>query len=147
MFDVVVNTVVMVLFGLLIGALLGLFYVLSGFLDGVLDAPRPKKKEGESFLRSIWRLGQERADESASFMSTAPRSFKIVYGVLAGFIVLLIVVLNVSPLQMNWLAFLLSVLAVSLVVVWIYRWSKAGKIQAKHRFLSFLLPKRQSPDS
>jgi len=133
MFEGITNTVVMVFFGLLIGVFLGLFMILSEPLepDRQQRSLSLMKKAGEHFSRYLRRILTEvnvYADWGSEFIHIAPKSLMIVYVTLLAFVVILVVTVIVTPLQMNWLAFLLSLFAAFSVSQLVYNGAKKAEI-------------------
>ena len=127
------NIVAMVFFGLLLGVLLCLF----GILSEPIEPDRQKrslslmKKAGERFSSYLSRIRTEvnvYADWGTEFVHIAPKSALIVYGTLLAFVAILIVTVIVTPLQMNWLAFLLSLFAAFVVSQLVYNRAKKSEI-------------------
>jgi hypothetical protein len=134
MIESTVNIVVMVLFGVFIGSLVALFNALSEDILRPGQIKEDERKSGEGLLAYQLRIANERAELSKKIVTTGPRSFKMVYGALVLFIVMLVIVINFSTVHMHWLAFLLSALAGFVVAQLVYNQSKAGKIKTKGRF-------------
>ncbi len=132
MLEGITNTVVMVSFGLFIGILISLF----GMLGGLYDRPEKrqlnlKKRAQESprdYFRRLKAESDERAERNIKEMATWPRSLKIVYASLIVFVLILVLILNFTPIRMNWLAFLTSMFATGVTGALIYDNTRKGKI-------------------
>ena len=128
MIEGITNTVVMVFFGVFTGALLGLITQL-GELYSPKERPRThiKKRAGEGF-RAYWRRqkaeADERAEQTRKEMATAPRSYEILLCTFGVLILIIVVLINVTPLRMNWPAFSGGAVVAWLTTAVIYRMTK-----------------------
>lgn len=135
MIEDITNTVVMVFFGVFIGVLLGLIMELSE-LYRPKERPRVhlKKRAGEGFsdyLRRQKAETDERAEQSRKEMATAPRSYEFLHGTFGVFILIMVVLINVTPLRMGWPAFVGGAVAAWLTIAVIYRMTK--RRASKHK--------------
>ncbi len=134
MFEGIGNIIVMVFFGFLIGVL-GQVMMIFGVPRKHTDIVTKRKPEEPffSYLKRYFKEERERDPmenvkkkyRKAAYITTA-----MVYIVIA--IMVLLVVF--SPIRMNWLAFMLSLLAATGITMAIYNMAKAGKISVKNRF-------------
>ncbi len=135
MIEGITNTVVMVFFGVFIGALLGLITEI-GELYSPKARPRPqiKKRAGEGF-RAYWRRqraeADERAEQTRKEMATAPRSYEILLGTFGVFVLIIVVLINVTPLRMNWPAFSGGAVVAWLTTAVIYAMTKKASQKGK----------------
>lgn len=93
--DSTVNAVVTVSFGVLVGALCGLF----GSLSGLSDIQEQLPDEG------FWDAFARRQREEQELLENPPKSARLVMWSLVALIAMFALVLNLSPLEIRWWAF------------------------------------------
>jgi hypothetical protein len=109
MLEGITNTVFMVAFGLLIGVLFGLFTVLSETYEKPRESTfHLRKNPGESFGEYFRRLDAELDEDNKKNreeIATWPKSVKIVSFTFLAFILVLVLVINITPIRMSWPVF------------------------------------------
>ncbi len=123
MVDPIVNTTVIVLFGLLIGVVLQAAGAL-GLRDAV-DAPGQRRRDDESYADYVKRIADRGTRTALSLRPAGWVALVSFYGLIA----MLIAVVIASPLYMEWLPFLGSLLASFFIADQIFSLAKAGKLR------------------
>lgn len=124
----IINSMVLLMFGILIGVLL----MVSEAYESLYKekSKKLKKRQGESFLHYSRRSSsREYHDERIKIMQSMPKPFQRAGFGMSIFVILLIIVLIFSPIYMNWLIFIISVLVGIVVFKLIFYLAKAGKIK------------------
>lgn len=135
MIDETISTIVLVLFSLLIGVILN---VSRAYMQN-LPPPTPDKKKNESIRDSMHRFDVATLEWARKLNPPAMIAVGIFYSLIA----LLIVVLYFTPIHMNWLVFLFSVLVGFGIAEGIFSLAKAGKIRVKKQTFWDIGPQKE----
>lgn len=134
MIDETISTVVLVLFGLLIGVIMNVSHAYIQNLPPTLD-----KKKNESIRDSMHQFDVATQEWARKLNPPA----RIAIGIFYSLIALLIVVLYFTPIHMNWLVFLFSVLVGFGIAEGIFSLAKAGKIRLKKQTFWDIGPQKE----
>ena len=135
MIDETISTMVLVLFGLLIGVIM----TVSRAYTQNLPPPTLDKKKNESICDSMHRFDVATQEWARKLNPPARIALGIIYSLIA----LLIVVLYFTPIHMNWLVFLFSVLVGFGIAEGIFSLAKAGKIRLKKQTFWDIGPQKE----
>ena len=75
------------------------------------------------------RVGRTQADRGAAAASQGPTSYRLALYAFVGMIAMLIVVLLVSPVDMDWLVFLVSIMIGYGIAALLYRLGRTGRLR------------------
>ena len=138
MVDPMINTFVLVMFGLFIGVSLQVAFVISphtGSDRSTLRGQRGTEDEMQtrqsSILRRMLSAANVAAGEGRQAASNMPRSGWLAVGTFYGLIAILIIVLWYSPVRMNWWILLGSIFAGYILSQGVFALAKAGKIRLR----------------
>lgn len=124
MISPLINSIVIAAFGFFIGSILQIAMIVN------------PEKSRDSITTSTGRRGwggfvdyaKEAAEEGREHAQNAPGQFWVATFGFYGLIAILILVLIYSPLEMNWLIFLVALMAGFMLFDRIFQKAKAGKI-------------------
>jgi|GEM_PF-4857759 len=145
----IVNSIVLVTFGILMGVLAMVTNTYEPQYDEKRKMKGLEQREGESFLHYLRRsTSREYRDEENEIRGSMPKPYQRATLVLGFLVFMLIIVLIFSPLYMNWLIFIGSILVGIFIYKLIFYLAKAGKIKvAGESFLDIPLPGKPSLDT
>lgn len=126
----IINSMVLIVFGILIGLLTR----VAGAYDPLIEEKRKAKdltqRDGESFFDYLRRTtSEEYRNEDDKIKESMPKPYQRALTGTGVFVIMLVVVLIFSPLYMNWLIFIGSILAGIIIYELIFYLAKAGKIK------------------
>lgn len=124
----IINSIVLVMFG-----------ILFGVLSKVTMAYEPlekekmkelKKREGESFLQYLRRTtSREYREKETKIRDSMPKLYQRAILGTGVLVIMLIIVLIFTPIHMNWLIFIVSIIGGIIIYELIFYLAKAGKIK------------------
>lgn len=124
----IINSIVLVMFGILLGVLLKVTMAYEPIEEEKMK--ELKQREGESFLQYLGRkTSREYQEKEKKIRESMPKPYQRALFGTGVLVIMLIIVLIITPIHMNWLIFIGSIIGGVIIYELIFYLAKAGKIK------------------